>query len=72
VLAVVREALAAIGRGGEAERMLARVLAARSPLGLLAEDVDPLPARQWGNVPQAHVGLIHAALAASPRLGEVV
>jgi len=68
------EALVAIGRTAEAERVLARVLAARSPLGLLAEDVDPLQGRQWGNFPQAysHVGLIHAAFAASPRWREVV
>jgi len=67
------EALALIGRKAEAEEALTRVLAATSSLGLLAEDFDPAARRQWGNFPQAysHVGLIHAAFAASPRWGEV-
>lgn len=67
------EALALLGRKAEAEQALARVLAATSSLGLLAEDFDPAARRQWGNFPQAysHVGLIHAAFAASPRWGEV-
>ena len=45
-----------------------------SPLGLLSEDFDPLERRMWGNFPQAysHVGLIHAAFAASPRWGDVI
>jgi GH15 family glucan-1,4-alpha-glucosidase len=67
------EALAAVGRKAEAEEVLGRALAARSGLGLLAEDLDPREGRQWGNFPQAysHVGLIHAAFAASPRWTEV-
>jgi GH15 family glucan-1,4-alpha-glucosidase len=68
------EALAKLGRLGEAEKVLARSLGALSPLGLLAEDVDPRNLRQWGNFPQAysHVGLIHAAFAASPHWSDVV
>jgi len=68
------EALATLGRLGEAEKVLARALTALSPLGLLSEDVDPRSLRQWGNFPQAysHVGLIHAAFAAAPRWGDVV
>ncbi|HEX6884450.1 MAG TPA: glycoside hydrolase family 15 protein, partial [Planctomycetota bacterium] len=68
------EALALLGRGREAEGVLERVLGALSPLGLLSEDVDPHSLRQWGNFPQAysHVGLIHAAFAASPRWSEVM
>lgn len=68
------EALAIVGRAREAEAVLERALGALSPLGLLSEDVDPRGARQWGNFPQAysHVGLIHAAFAASPRWMEVV
>ena len=44
---------------------------ALSPLGLLSEDYETSSLRMWGNFPQAysHVGLIHAAFAASPRLG---
>jgi GH15 family glucan-1,4-alpha-glucosidase len=43
-----------------------------APLGLLSEDVDPESGTMWGNFPQAysHVGLIHAAFAASPRWSE--
>ena len=68
------EALATVGRAKEAEAVLARVLGALSPLGLLAEDHDPGAGRQWGNFPQAysHVGLIHAAFAASPRWVDVL
>jgi GH15 family glucan-1,4-alpha-glucosidase len=67
------EALAVIGRGDEARTLLARLGSVRSPLGLLAEDVDPGTGSMWGNFPQAysHVGLIHAAFAASPRWSEV-
>lgn len=68
------EALATLGRAREAEAVLARVLGSLSPLGLLSEDVDPRTSRMWGNFPQAysHVGLIHAAFAASPRWGDVL
>ena len=47
---------------------------ALSPLGLLAEDYDPAVPRMWGNFPQtySHVGLIHAAFAASPSWTEVL
>jgi GH15 family glucan-1,4-alpha-glucosidase len=68
------EALATVGRVREAEAVLEYALRGLSPLGLLAEDFDPEGARQWGNFPQAysHVGLIHAAFAASPRWFEVI
>lgn len=63
------EALARLGREAEARTLLDRVRAVNSPLGLLAEDLDPVSNVMWGNFPQAysHVGLIHAAFAASPR-----
>jgi GH15 family glucan-1,4-alpha-glucosidase len=66
------EALARLGRMEEARELLDRVHAIRSPLGLLAEDLDPATQMMWGNFPQAysHVGLIHAAFAASPRWSE--
>lgn len=66
------EALARMGREGEARIVLDRIRAVKSPLGLLAEDVDPTTGTMWGNFPQAysHVGLIHAAFAASPRWTE--
>lgn len=66
------EALARLGRQDEAQALLRRVHDAKSPLGLLSEDVDPISGAMWGNFPQAysHVGLIHAAFAASPRWSE--
>ena len=56
------------------ELEVVRIPRALSPLGLLSEDVDPRNLRQWGNFPQAysHVGLIHAAFAASPHWGQVL
>ncbi|MEZ5318723.1 MAG: glycoside hydrolase family 15 protein [Vicinamibacterales bacterium] len=67
------ESLARIGRRRDARALLAHTLEALSPTGLLAEDWDPTDKRLWGNYPQAysHVGLIHAAFAASPTWAEV-
>ncbi len=66
------EALATLGRMEEASALMAQLPRVRSPLGLLAEDVDPTTGVMWGNFPQAysHVGLIHAAFAAAPRWAE--
>jgi GH15 family glucan-1,4-alpha-glucosidase len=63
------EALSRLGRADEARVILERVHDIKSPLGLLSEDLDPSSGVMWGNFPQAysHVGLIHAAFAASPR-----
>ncbi|MBZ5633956.1 MAG: DUF5911 domain-containing protein [Acidobacteriia bacterium] len=68
------EALAAAGRRDEALTMFERIRGALSPLGLLSEDYEPSPPRMWGNFPQtySHVGLIHAAFAASPSWTEVL
>jgi GH15 family glucan-1,4-alpha-glucosidase len=68
------EALATVGRRSEARDMFDRIRPALSPLGLLAEDFDPASPRMWGNFPQtySHVGLIHAAFAASPQWAEVL
>lgn len=68
------EALAAVGRRGDAKALFDHVHASLSPLGLLAEDYDPAEMRMWGNFPQtySHVGLIHAAFAASPQWAEVL
>ncbi len=67
------EALSIIGRTEEARAVLDRVRGVESRLGLLSEDVDPETGAMWGNFPQAysHVGVIHAAFAASPRWSEV-
>jgi GH15 family glucan-1,4-alpha-glucosidase len=68
------EALADLGRAKEARSVLDHALGALSPLGLLSEDFEPRTRRLWGNFPQAysHVGLIHAAFAASPGWSEVL
>ena len=68
------EALARVGRIDEARATLGQVLRASSPLGLLSEDLDVATGRLWGNFPQAysHVGLIHAAFAASPCWAELL
>jgi GH15 family glucan-1,4-alpha-glucosidase len=66
------EALARLGRTREARVLLERVRDINSPLGLLAEDLDPATKLMWGNFPQAysHVGLIHAAFASFPQWAE--
>jgi GH15 family glucan-1,4-alpha-glucosidase len=63
-----------MGRRGEARALLDQVRTAMSPLGLLAEDYDPVERRLWGNFPQAdsHAGLINAAFTASPSWWEVL
>ncbi|MBL0218792.1 MAG: glycoside hydrolase family 15 protein [Myxococcales bacterium] len=63
------EALARLGQIEEARIVMERVRNVRSPLGLLAEDLDPTTGIMWGNFPQAysHVGLIHGAFAIAPR-----
>jgi GH15 family glucan-1,4-alpha-glucosidase len=68
------EALALCGQVGEAQQIMHSALSALSPLGLLSEDIDPGSGRLWGNFPQAysHVGLIHAAFAASPRWADIL
>jgi GH15 family glucan-1,4-alpha-glucosidase len=68
------EALATLGRKAEAKAVMDHVHAALTPLGLLSEDYETATLRMRGNFPQAysHVGLIHAAFAASPRWAEVL
>jgi GH15 family glucan-1,4-alpha-glucosidase len=53
------------GRMAEAEELFERLLALRSPLGLLAEQYDSARRRQVGNFPQ---GFSHLSLIASARL----
>lgn len=68
------EALAKLGRTADARRVLDQACASLGPLGLIAEDIDPHSGRMWGNFPQAysHVGLIHAAFAASPPWSDIL
>ena len=57
-------ALAALGETERARSIFERLLTIRNPLGLLAEDVDPVTGELWGNFPQTYtmVGLIQCAL----------
>jgi GH15 family glucan-1,4-alpha-glucosidase len=68
------EALAMVGRREEARHLFDTIRPALSSLGLLSEDYDPAHPRMWGNFPQtySHVGLIHAAFAASPTWTDVL
>ncbi|MFC1590179.1 glycoside hydrolase family 15 protein [Candidatus Omnitrophota bacterium] len=52
------------GRVKEAEDIFLKVMDYVSPLGLLAEEIDPEIGKQIGNFPQAfsHIGLINSAL----------
>ena len=68
------EAMAAVGRMEEARDLLNRACDQLAPLGLMSEDWETATMRMYGNFPQAysHVGLIHAAFAASPKWDEVL
>jgi len=68
------EALSDLGRKAEARAIMDHSQSALSPLGLLSEDYETTTLRMWGNFPQAysHVGLIHAAFAASPRWVDIL
>jgi GH15 family glucan-1,4-alpha-glucosidase len=58
------DALAAIGRRDEAREIFENMLACRTPLGLLSEDIDPKTNELWGNFPQTYsmVGIINSAM----------
>lgn len=57
-------ALALIGETARAEKLCERLLGFAGPLGLYAEEIDPLSGRHLGNVPQAftHLALINAVM----------
>jgi GH15 family glucan-1,4-alpha-glucosidase len=57
------DALAATGRETDARELFEKMLACRSSLGLLSEDLDPKTGELWGNFPQTYsmVGIINAA-----------
>ncbi len=59
------QALAATGRRDEASELFGQLLELASPLGLYAEEIDPVSHRALGNFPQAlsHAALVQAALA---------
>ena len=55
-------ALSEIGQAGRAREMCERLLPLCGPLGLYAEELDPVSGRHWGNFPQAftHLALVNA------------
>jgi GH15 family glucan-1,4-alpha-glucosidase len=57
-------ALAMIGRRDEARAQFERLLAQRTSLGLLSEDIDAKSGEWWGNFPQTYslVGIINSAI----------
>ncbi|TCO51511.1 GH15 family glucan-1,4-alpha-glucosidase [Kribbella antiqua] len=57
------DALAMIGRVGEARALYDKLVALRNDVGLLAEEYDPGSGRMLGNFPQAfsHLGLVNTA-----------
>ncbi|WP_395701521.1 glycoside hydrolase family 15 protein [Aquabacterium sp.] len=57
------DALARIGRYGQAREAFEALLAARNPVGLLSEDLAPATGELWGNFPQTYsmVGIINGA-----------
>jgi len=57
-------ALVEIGELRRAEQLCERLLVAASPLGLYAEELDPVSGRHLGNFPQAltHLALVNAVL----------
>ncbi|GHE37923.1 trehalase [Streptosporangium violaceochromogenes] len=57
-------ALTEIGEHARARRLCEKVLSFASPLGLYAEEIDPVSGRHLGNFPQAftHLALINAVI----------
>ncbi len=57
-------ALAMMGRRDEARAHFERLLAQRTSLGLLSEDIDAKSGEWWGNFPQTYslVGIINSAI----------
>jgi GH15 family glucan-1,4-alpha-glucosidase len=64
------EALACVGRVGDAIKEFEKLLQYQNHLGLLSEDVEAKSGSQWGNFPQAysHVGQLNAAFRISKKL----
>ena len=57
------DALVRTGESDEARELFDSLCAARNPLGLLSEDIDPGTGELWGNFPQTYsmVGIINGA-----------
>jgi GH15 family glucan-1,4-alpha-glucosidase len=68
------QALALVGRREEACERFSRMLAGRTRLGLLSEDIDPATGELWGNFPQTYsmVGIVSCAVRLSRSWEELV
>jgi GH15 family glucan-1,4-alpha-glucosidase len=68
------DALARIGRRDEAIEAFEALLARRTALGLLSEDLDPKSGELWGNFPQTYsmVGIVNGAVRLSAPWDSVV
>jgi GH15 family glucan-1,4-alpha-glucosidase len=68
------DALARAGENHEARELFEALVAARNPLGLLSEDIDPTTGELWGNFPQTYsmVGIINGATRLSRRWESVL
>ncbi|MEX2123780.1 MAG: glycoside hydrolase family 15 protein [Woeseia sp.] len=58
------DALATVGRTGEARELFENMLCCRTNLGLLSEDLNPQTQEPWGNFPQTYsmAGIINTAV----------
>jgi GH15 family glucan-1,4-alpha-glucosidase len=58
------DALASLGRHGEAREMFTDILNRRNAYGLLSEDIHPVTGELWGNFPQTYsmAGIINTAM----------
>lgn len=63
------DALASIGRTGQARELFTEVLGHRNSFGILSEDLHPATGQLWGNIPQTYsmAGLINSAMTLSRR-----
>lgn len=68
------DALARTGRAQEAREIFEAMLACRTALGLLSEDVAPATGELWGNFPQTYsmVGVVNGAMRLSRPWDDVV
>jgi GH15 family glucan-1,4-alpha-glucosidase len=68
------DALAKIGRQGEAREILETLLKTRNHLGMLSEDTDFSTGEMWGNFPQTYsmVGIINGAVRLSKKWETVI
>jgi GH15 family glucan-1,4-alpha-glucosidase len=58
------DALASLGRRGQAREMFTDILNRRNAFGLLSEDIHPVTGELWGNFPQTYsmAGIINTAM----------